>query len=139
VTDLQTPSPNVACASLPFLNPDTEVIFSLAAVDASSPECDVQAGAPGLVFFNLAIRREFRSIVLMLPAAIVFGVPLFTLMVLEALGSGPHILDHQSPNTIWNYVATGSLVVVVLTFLRFVVHASRFESRRRPRRARLTV
>jgi hypothetical protein len=134
-TELQTPWPNAATAIIPFLNPRNDVVFSLQAVNATTPECEVMAGAPGLLFFNLARRRAVRDVTLMVPATVILAVPLLILTVLEATGSGPHILDHDSPNTIWNYVATVSLVVSILMALRFAVSVNRLNARR-PRRKR---
>jgi hypothetical protein len=74
-TGVQDPTPNVATAVLPYLNPGQQVIFSLQCLGDRKTKCQVSAGAPGLVLQDMFRWQGIRTMSVMLAIALLIIIP----------------------------------------------------------------
>ena len=112
---IQVPSPQSARAVIPFLNSKQETILSLKAVNSHLANLEISAGAPGLIFYDLARRSFWKKLI---PSAGVFLASIAYLLplgVLEAVGV-TNVVTSTEENA-WEAVATGLMFVATLSGL----------------------
>ena len=111
VSTVQHPTSNVATATIPFLNPGTEIIFSLQSVNNEQErECRVTAGAPGLSYFDMERRRTIWMGIVAFALTATLAVPPGILKLLEL---GDRISVSQN-NAVTTYIAVSLLTSLLL-------------------------
>jgi len=127
---LQDPYPSSARATIPYLNPGKDLIFSLQSVNNYLANCFVEASAPGLECYDMYRRRFFLWLTTALLLAIALVGPPAVLKLLDV--SGQVSIGGSTP---FKYYAFSSWVAAAFPVLYLAMAAvSWVESRRSPER-----